>query len=223
MNVRAANIAAIRVGMSPVSRPRRGRNPLPTDEATPGGRLRALRDGAKVGQEELAADIGVTRPMISKYESNAHAMPDYVVERIAQRFGVTAAFIRYGDVSSRMAPVVGFVGAGARVEAVEQAPSRFVEVPASWGDAGALEIQGLSCYPIYEEGDIIVIRGEQRLVEGEILGKMCVVETADGVGLVKRVRRGATPGCYDLESPNAPTLEDVPLASARPVRLHVPK
>lgn len=209
--------------MTQPPRMKRGRPSLPIDEATPGGRLRALREGAGIGQEELAADVRVTRPMISRYESGAHAMPDHVVERIAQRFGVTPAFIRYGDVSSHMAPVIGFVGAGARVEAIEQSPSRFVEVPASWQDAAALEIKGLSCYPIYDEGDMIVVRGEQRLSEPEILGKMCVVETADGVGLVKRVRRGATPGCYDLESPNAPTLEDVPLTSARPVRMHVLK
>lgn len=224
MNVRVANVEAIGVWMNPPPIPsRRGRKALPTDEATPGGRLRALREGAKLDQEAFGGAIGVTRTMVSKYESNAHQMPDYLIERAAQRFGVTPSYLRYGDISSRMAPVVGFVGAGARVEAIQHAPSRFVEVPASWEDAFALEVQGLSCYPIYDEGDLIVVRGDRSLNEADFLGKMSVVETSDGIGLVKRVRRGKTPGCYDLESQNAPTLEDVPLVSARPVRLHFPK
>lgn len=220
MNVREAHIVAIRPFMAgprsnsaPIGRP-----PLPVDEATAGGRLRALRVGAKMGQGDVAERLGVGRPMISKYETGDHPMPDYVVERAGQLFGVTAAFIRYGDTESRMAQVRGRVGAGAHIEAIEAPPWRYVEVPASWTDALPLAVVGLSCYPIYEDGDIIVVRGEQRLLEDEFLGKMCVVETADGLGLVKRVRRGSAPGLFTLESPNAPPIEDVALISARPVK-----
>ena len=206
----------------PPQRSRQGRPELPTDEDTVGGRLRALRKLAKIDQEEASQVFGVSRTQVSKYETNGHAPPDYVIARAAQHFGVTEAFIRYGDTDSRMARVVGRVGAGGHVEAIEQPPWRHVEVPASWHDAIALEVDGLSCWPIYDEGDDIVVRGERRLIDAEIQGKMCVVETVDGLGLVKRVRRGTMPGTFTLESPNAPPIEDVQLASARPVRLHVP-
>ena len=218
MNVRSAHIVAIRPFMAERRpKPVLGRPAQPVDEATPGGRLRALRSGAKMGQEELASDLGVTRPMVSRYETNSIAMPDYVVDRASQLFGVTPAFIRYGDTQNRMVQVLGRVGAGAHVEAIE-VPSRWVEVPASWADALALEIDGVSCYPVYEDRDIIIIRGPRRLVESEFLGKMSAVETHDGLGLVKRVRRGSGPGLYTLESPNAPPIEDVALVSARPVK-----
>lgn len=172
-------------------------------------------------QEALAADLGVTRPMISRYETGHHQLPDYIVERASQVFAVTAAFIRYGDTENRMVQVRGRVGAGAHIEAIEAPPWRYVEVPASWQDALAVEVVGLSCYPVYEDGDVIVARGEQRLLEDEFLGKMCIVESADGLGLVKRVRRGSAPGIYTLESPNAPPIEDVPLLSARPVKMRL--
>lgn len=220
MNVRVAHIVAYRPFMAAAkSRPAMGRPPLPVDETTTGGRLRALRVGAHLGQEDLATDLGVSRTNISKYESGAQQIPDYVVERASQRFGVTQAFIRYGDTDARMVQVRGRVGAGAHIEAIDAPPWRYVEVPASWTDALALQVDGLSNWPVYEDGDFLVIRGEQRLREEEFLGKMCVVETADGLGLVKRVRRGSAPGFYTLESVNAPPIEDVALASARPVRL----
>lgn len=225
MNVRAAHIVAIRPLMT-VQRPKaapRGRPPLPTNEATPGGRLRALRNGSRLQQEEVADRLGVSRTQISKYETGDHAPPDPVIERAAQLFGVTPAFIRYGDTESRMAQVRGRVGAGSQIEAIDHPPWRYVEVPASWTDAIALEISGTSGYPIYDDGDDIVIRGEQRLVEEEFLNRMCVVETSDGLGLLKRVRRGSSPGLYTLESPNAPPIENVRLASARPVKAHLPR
>lgn len=224
MNVRGANILWTTRQMTSFRRPKSaaGRPELPVDEDTPGGRLRALRNGARLSQEELATILGVERPQVSKYETNKNTMPDYIVERAAQHFGVTAAFIRYGDTDTAMARVVGIVGAGGHVEAIEQPPWRHVEIPGSWNDAIALEISGTSCWPIYDDGDDIVIRGDRRLIEDEILGRMCVVETMDGLGMVKRVRRGSAPGTYTLESPNAPPVEDVQLASARPVRLHIP-
>lgn len=224
MNVRTANILGISDFMSavPPSRNRPGRPDLGADEATPGGRLRALRKASKLNQEEIADILGVERPQISKYENGKNAMPDYVIERASQYFGVTAAFIRYGDTDERMAKVVGLVGAGGHVEAIEQPPWRYVEVPASWHDAIALQVDGTSCWPVYDDGDDIVVRGPRRLLEEEIYGRMCVVETSDGLGLVKRVRRGSAHGLFTLESPNAPPIEDVRLASARPVKLHVP-
>lgn len=223
MNVRGANLLGISGRMTGPARTRQGRPELPVDENTPGGRLRALRQMAKMNQEDLAEVLGVGRPQISKYENGTDEMRDYAIERASQHFGVTPAFIRYGDTDARMARVVGRVGAGGHVEAIEQPPWRHLEVPASWEDALALEIDGNSCWPMYEDGDDIVVRGERRLILDEILGKMCVVETSDGLGMVKRVRKGSEPGTFTLESPNAPPIEDVVLSSARPVKLHVPR
>lgn len=206
--------------MAPLPKARRGpyAGSKPVSEETPGGRLRALRLSRRESQEDLADALGVSRTQVTKYEGGGHHLPDHVVERAAQHFGVTEAFIRYGDTETRMARVVGHVGAGGHVEAIEHPPFRYVEVPSGWADAVALEVSGDSCWPIYEDGDTIVVRGERRLIEEEVLGKMAVVETLDGLGLVKRVRRGSQPGLFTLESPNAPPIEDVALSSARPVK-----
>lgn len=200
-----------------------GRPETPVDASSSGGRLRSLRKLAAMDQQALADMLGVSRTQVSKYETNGHPIPDHIVTRAAQLFAVSPSFLRYGDLDNHMARVIGRVGAGGHIEAVQDEQTRYVEVPASWHDAVALEVSGTSCWPVYDDGDDIVIRGDRRLVESEILGKMCVVETIDGLGLVKRVRRGSTEGRYMLESPNAPPIEDVELASARPVRLHAPR
>lgn len=223
MNVRGAHIFAIRPPMAEERSTRRGRPELPVDETTAGGRLHALRKGARLNQQDLADALNVDRSMISKYEAGEHFMPDPFIERVSQHFGVTPAFVRYGDTESRMAQVRGLVGAGGRIEAIDHPPWRYVEVPASWTDAVALQISGDSGYPVYADGDVVVIRGEQRLLEEEFLNRMAVVETDDGLGLMKRVRRGRAPGLYTLESLNAPPVEDVMLRSARPVKAHLPR
>lgn len=182
-----------------------------------GFRIRELREESGLKQDDLADKAGLSRTQISKAETGYGGLSDPAVERIADVLGVTPAFLRYGD-RQRMIQVTGLVGAYARVEAMPHDRPRWVQVPADWTDAFALEVVGDSCWPTYSPGDILVARGERRLNSGEIVGRMCVVETADGLSLVKRVRKGSRSGHYHLESPNAPTMEDVPLSSARPVK-----
>ncbi len=195
----------------------KGRPASPVPATTPGGRLRQLRKGAKMSQDELGVELLIDRSMVSKYESGEHPIPPGVLDRAGQLFGKTPAFILYGDTFTRMARVDGYVGAGTRVEALAEGAPKFVEVPGTWFDAVAFEIKGDSCYPIYEEGDIIVVRGSPRINPGEFEQKMCVVETEDGIGLVKRVIPVGD-NRYNLESPNAPMILDVALTSARPVK-----
>ena len=223
MNVRTANILWIAGRMSrPPKNRAPGRKSLAIDASTPGGRLYSLRKRGRMTQDDLAGFLGVSRTQISKYERDeGKGIPDYVVKRAALKFGVHPSWIRYGDAEGRMARVVGKVGAGGHVDAIAYDAGREIEIPESWSDATALEIDGTSCWPIYEDGDIIIVRGERRLIEHEVIGRMCVIETEDGRGLVKRLQRGREAGLYKLESPNAPLIEGVRVISARPVRMHL--
>ena len=55
-----------------------------------------------------------------------------------------------------------------------------------------------------------------------VLGKLCIVKQINGTVMLKRVRRGPTTGRYNLESANAPLIEDVALEWAAPVRAMLP-
>ncbi len=207
---------------------RRGRPPAPVDPNTSGGRLRALREAAGLSQDDLAAALQVDRSMISKYEDGRHDMGPEILKRAASRFEVTASFILFGekvDYAHRSAPVVGRVGAGAEVEAIQDANPELIEVPADFADAQAFKVEGESCLPIFEPGDILVVRGSASASEGEFLNRFCVVETDEGLGYVKSVVRGMTvPGqgqLYTLESPNADNIPNVRLKRVRPISMRI--
>lgn len=214
------------MAVATTSKPR-GRPPKQVAVDTVGGRLQRLRLDHQLSQEDLASILGITRTMISKYEDNTHPMTPEALRKVAGRFEVTPSFILFGDVveyAHRAAPIVGRVGAGAEVEAIQEANPEYVEVPADFDGGRAFRVEGDSCLPIFEPGDVLVVK-DHAPSEGEFLNRFCVVETTDGLGYVKRVVRGATvPGrgqLYTLESPNADEITNIQIRSARPVQLRI--
>jgi len=174
-------------------------------------------------QDDLAAAVNTTKATISRYETNDFSPPDPVVERLADIFQVTKAYIRDGDESVRRAPIVGIVGAGAAVMPVDNdLDLGGIEVPASWQDAIALRVSGDSMLPLYQDGGILIVRGEQHFDPITAVGKVCQVHLSDGTSMVKEVRRGAALDRYDLLSLNAAPIEGVRIVSARPVRAYYP-
>jgi phage repressor protein C with HTH and peptisase S24 domain len=121
------------------------------------------------------------------------------------------------------APIVGRVGAGARVEAVEalqDEDGETVEVPASMQDAVAFRVSGDSCFPIFEHGDVVIAPGKGSADASAFMNRYCIIET-DGLGYLKKVRPGSVLGRFDLESPNAETLYAREVTMARPVLMRL--
>lgn len=208
----------------------RGRPPAKVDPNTAGGRLRALREQFDLNQEELSAVLRVDRSMVSKYEDGRHHMSPEALERAAKRFDVTPTFILFGEpvvFAERTARLVGRVGAGAQIEAVEVDYGE-VSLPAAFDNGSAFEVIGDSCIPIFEEHDIVVVRGDPRFDPREAVGRYCVVETFDDeFGYLKLVEDGIDlPGgrkLYNLISPNREVdpLYKRNIRSARPVELRI--
>lgn len=211
-----------------ISPKKKGRPPAPVDPNTAGGRLRALRDAAGMDQEDLAKVLGVDRSMVARYENGKYDMGPEILLRAASKFQTTASQILFGErveFAHRKAPVVGSVGAGAEVEAIQDPNPELVEVPGDFEDGQAFRVTGDSCLPIFEDGDILVVRGSASAAEGEFLNRFCVVETSANLGYVKRVIRGASvPGqgqLYTLESPNADDIQNVQLRRVRPISVRI--
>lgn len=186
---------------------------------------------------EAATAMGVAVPTYVQHENGIRSFPAKRAEQYGRALGVAPEWLLYGkgpvkgrasaaSASSRSAVrIAGRVGAGARVEAIEDANPETVELPTELEDASAYRVEGDSCSPVFEPGDVLVVRGGSRADEGEFLNRYCVVETADGLGWVKRVTRGIeVPGSgrlYTLESDNADPIENQVLKSARPVLLRL--
>ena len=143
-------------------------------------------------------------------------------ERYARFFRVSLEWLLTGKGEMRprrgsaVIPVAGLVGAGAAIEPIEALTRDEIPDHVEWPDAetlGALIVHGDSQLPRYRAGEVILYDTRPRMPR-ELLNEMAIVQCEDGRRLVKRIRKNAIPGRYNLESLNADLEEDVPLLAA---------
>jgi DNA-binding Xre family transcriptional regulator len=120
--------------------------------------------------------------------------------------------------------LVGKIGAGGAILFEEyDEPREVPRPPAASGPLVALEVQGDSMLPRYDEGDIIYIRRDHQGVLPEYLGHHCAIHLADGGTFLKILEEGTEPGRYTLRSHNAADMRNVEVVWAAPVLFVMPK
>jgi phage repressor protein C with HTH and peptisase S24 domain len=185
--------------------------------------LRDARKKAGLSQEALGVLADSGRSTIVKLERGDLPMTEGWAKRLAPHLGVRADQIWEGP----QIPVIGYVGAGARVYAYDDFLNNGDTIdrpPMTQGDLLAVEVKGDSMLPLAEEGWHIVYAAEATVDEHAVINRVCVVQLdEDESMLVKRVIRGSKPYHYHLVSLNAPAIEDVRLRWAAVVRAIVPR
>jgi phage repressor protein C with HTH and peptisase S24 domain len=151
-------------------------------------------------------------------------------EHYAKRFKVNLEWLLTGKGQpkkglARTTNAVGYIGAGAQVFPIDDhamgAGLEEVEIPPGVPDDAVLVIvRGDSMYPRYFENEMLfyVRRNDDPRAH---VGRECVVQLSDGRMLVKILRRGADDGLFNLESWNAPLIENVAAEWASPVLARV--
>lgn len=182
----------------------------------PGNRIRELRIARRLSQTKLAQRLGAGRQTIVRLETGEQTLSQKWMDRLAAELDCDPSELLPGAVS-REIPVKGYVGAGAEIFPIDDFPKgdglRMVKCPAGLDPEStvAVEVRGDSMLPI-EEGWVLFFTRAYDGVPVDAINRLCVVQVADdGPMLLKRVRRGYTPGRYNLESTNASLREDVPL------------
>lgn len=111
-----------------------------------------------------------------------------------------------------LVPIIGRVGADAEGSVYYMTPAERGDMtpmpPGGTRDAVALDVRGHSMTGYADDGALIYFENQESPPTPDLLGLVCVVETADGRVLLKRLLKGSRPGLYDLESIRGPTLED---------------
>jgi transcriptional regulator with XRE-family HTH domain len=143
-------------------------------------------------------------------------------QRIAQAFNVTVELLftaRSG--MGRDVGVWGKIGARADIFPLsDYADNPMYEVSLPPGlnpdeEYVAFEIEGFSMPPA-EPGWLVVFRKVESMPE-DLINSACLVDTADGRRLFKRLRKGYAPGLYNLESwDGSPLIENVEVVGALP-------
>ena len=195
---------------------------------TSNSRLRKARLGAGFKSARQAA---MTHHwVVSTYASHENGqtpVPAEAARDYAKKFGVSAGWILTGEGDRhtpqlhprkrQAVPVTGYVGAGAAVFPFEDSvPIDEVEMPHDDNNLNCVIVRGLSMYPRYFDGEKLFYPVD-RQSPSRLINEECVLRLTTGEMLVKIIRRGSKKTLFNLESWNAPLMEDQPIDWACPI------
>jgi repressor LexA len=151
-------------------------------------RLISARKGAGLTQAEVADCLGIRRQTYSAYERGVSTPDANTVATLARLFGVGVGELVAGEASTNMikVPVCGNVAAGIPIDAIEDV-EEYVDVDASLGKGATLiglRVKGRSMEPRFSNGDIVIIRCQSSVDNGDI----AVVLVGDEATMKKVVR-----------------------------------
>nr|DAG67484.1 MAG TPA: Repressor protein CI [Caudoviricetes sp.] len=154
-----------------------------------GSILRNLRISRDITQSDLAAKLGVSRSTVGMYETGARE-PDFeAMEAIADIFNVDMDYLMGRSQVERkhpitppeseippgfqpmpdmdMVPLVGRIACGTPITAEENV-ERMVCVPSKWHSTFTLTCEGSSMEPRIHDGDLVAIRSQPTVENGEV-------------------------------------------------------
>jgi repressor LexA len=134
--------------------------------------LISARKGAVLTQAEVADCLGIRRQTYSAYERGVSTPDANTVATLARLFGVGVGELVAGEASTNMikVPVCGNVAAGIPIDAIEDV-EEYVDVDASLGKGATLiglRVKGRSMEPRFSNGDIVIIRCQSSVDNGDI-------------------------------------------------------
>lgn len=137
--------------------------------------LRKLRIAKGLQQKELAPILNIKISTYCQYETGKR-QPDYdTLKKIADYFNVSIDYLIGRDTSSEpkkgvKIPVYGRVAAGIPIDAIEDILDyeEITEDEAHKGDFFALKIKGHSMEPTISHNDVVIVRRQPDVENGEI-------------------------------------------------------
>ena len=142
-------------------------------------RVRLRREELGLSQEQLAQRMGYrSKSSITKLEKGVNDIPQAKLEELAAALETTPAYLLGLDVlcpppgfeplpAMAMVPLVGSIACGTPITA-EQNIEQYIGVPAAWHADFALTCHGDSMAPTICDGDIVCIRRQPEVEQGEI-------------------------------------------------------
>ena len=129
-------------------------------------RLRDLRIDARKKLKEVASDLNIGVSTLAGYETAGREPSFETLKRLADYYGVTIDYILGRE---NQVPVVGDVKAGIPAEAIEDLdPDEWEEVEGDCKEYFALRITGTSMQPRMSEGDVVIVKKQNMVENGDI-------------------------------------------------------
>ena len=183
-----------------------------------GERIKAARSARGLTQKQLASLAGCSQADIYRMEKNEIKNSKYL----------NAVFktLDLIDEQRPMIPVVGYIGAGAEVLAIDDHMKGdgldLIEAPPGMLNGIALIVRGNSMAPVYKDGYTIFIEKTVHSLEG-LIGDDCYIQLADGRCFLKTLHYGSIPGTFTLVSYNSAPIENTIIERAYPIAYIKPR
>lgn len=146
-----------------------------------GSNIKRLRTDAQLSQAELGKIAGVTDKAVSTWEADIKTPRMGAVEKMAAYFGVPKSAILDDGYQSQTAippgfeplpemesvPLVGHIACGQPITAEENLEG-YVSIPAAWHATFTLQCRGDSMEPRIKDGDLVAIRKDVQVENGQI-------------------------------------------------------
>ena len=144
--------------------------------------IKRLRTAENLSQAELGKIAGVTDKAVSTWEAGLKIPRMGAIEKLATHFGVPkSALLDDAPVYNSTAipagfeplpemttiPLVGSIACGTPITAEENIEAR-IGIPAAWNADFALTCTGDSMAPRYQDGDVVCIRCQPEVENGQI-------------------------------------------------------
>jgi len=151
-------------------------------------RVRELRIRAGLQQKELAILAGVSHPTVSDWETGKKNPSGERLKKLSQIFGVDNATILgydpiYIPIKRNAVPIIGEIACGTPITAEENIEG-YADVPDGIRADFALICKGDSMEPTFKDGDIVLIRRQPEVENGQI-----AAVSIDGQATLKHVYR----------------------------------
>lgn len=161
--------------------------------------IEMMRKMAGLTREELAAQLGTTATTVYRKERGDRQLRLEELQDYARILNC-----RPEDLVSSIdlqIPVVGYVGAGAKVHSLEETIGSMEMVSPPTGiyesDIKALRIEGEGLPP-FENGWLLFYKANQNGVSPECYNKLSVIMLVDNTMVIKKPSPGSKPGLYHL-------------------------
>lgn len=171
-----------------------------------GKNIKRLRLGAGYSQEQLARKLGISQGAISQWEQGKTVPDTPMLLQLAQIFGVSLN--DFADDSPRRdldgvivmrknaAPIIGEVACGTPITA-EQNVEGYTDLPDGVHADFALRCKGDSMVPTFADGDLVLIRQQPDVENGQI-----AAVGIDGEATLKHVYKSASGVILVSDNPN---------------------
>ena len=144
---------------------------------TLGDRIRILRSGRALTQQAVAEALGVSRSAVAMWEKDEREPDLETLAQLAKLLGVPlTALVERREaplpqnlrlVRARRIPLLGTIAAGEPIFAEEEHET-YVDVDGSARADFALEVKGESMEPVYKDGDVVYIRSQDDVLDGQV-------------------------------------------------------